>query len=274
MTDWPEIPENVVKGVRERWPDRADRWLATAGETLAELCAGYNGRPRDALHARYGYVVSVDTPDGGLVIRSSPDPDGPIQVKVSEALSALGVAPAIHQTLVTDVATWTVMEEIEPGTPFALTDRSSADLEALTAPLASLRNQPVPVPGMPSLIPWIRGRLEDDNLKDMPVWQVPASDSERSQALNVLAELEQDFKPLLCHGDASTWNLLLTGASRWVLIDPRGIAGELAYDLAVLAMKVRGSLTAAEVGQRFAAATQVEEGRVAAWMEIALAARV
>src|SRR4051794_29595686 len=110
MTDWPEIPENVLEGVRERWPDRADRWLATVGETLAELCATYNGRPRDALHARYGYVVTVDTPVGGLVIRSSPDPDGPTQAKVSQAIAALGVAPAIHQTFITDVATWTVMD--------------------------------------------------------------------------------------------------------------------------------------------------------------------
>ncbi|MER7005240.1 aminoglycoside phosphotransferase family protein [Dactylosporangium sp. NPDC000555] len=274
MTDWPEIPENVVEGVRERWPDRADRWLATAGETLAELCAGYNGRPRDALHARYGYVVSVDTPDGGLVIRSSPDPDGPIQTKVSEALAALGVAPAIHQILLTDIATWTVMDEIQPGMPFALTDRKAADLEALAAPLANLRSQPTPVPGMPSLIDWLRVRLEDDDLKDMPIWREPATPAERIEALRLLADLEEGFKPLLCHGDASTWNLLLSGQDRWTLIDPRGVTGEVHYDLAVLATKVRGDLAEKEVARRFAAAAEVDVARVHAWMTVATAARV
>ncbi|WP_433054256.1 aminoglycoside phosphotransferase family protein [Dactylosporangium sp. CS-033363] len=274
MTDWLAVPDNVVDGVRERWPDRAEPWLSTAGEALAELCAEFNGRPRDVLHARYGYVVTVDTPDGGLVIRSSPDPDGPIQAKVSEAMAALNVAPAIHRVVVTKLATWTVMDEIQPGLPFALTDRSVADLEALAAPLAVLRDEPAPIVGMMSLASWIRGRLEDDYLTDMPVWQVPASDSERSAALDLLVDLDRGTEIRLCHGDASTWNLLLSSANSWVLIDPRGISGEVAYDLAVLAMKVRGRHTAAEVCRRFAAVAGIDRERVVAWMKVAIAARV
>ena len=274
MTDWPEVPENVIEGVRERWPERAEPWLASLGKTLADLCSEYNGQPRDTLHARYGFVVSVDTPVGGLVIRSSPDPDGPIQAKVSEALAALEVAPAILRTFTTDLGTWTVMDEIKPGIPFALTDRMAADLDALAAPLIRLRQQRAPAPEMPSLVTWLRSRLQDDHLTDMPIWQQPATEAERQAALARLAELERDFEPRLCHGDASTWNLLLSGVNTWVLIDPRGLAGELAYDLAVLALKVRGQHTSDDVGRYFASIAEVSEERVAAWMNIAVAARV
>jgi streptomycin 6-kinase len=41
----------------------------------------------------------------------------------------------------------------------------------------------------------------------------------------------------LCHGDTSPRNILADGTDRWLLVDPRGVRGEVEYDVAVLALK-------------------------------------
>ncbi|GGM51039.1 aminoglycoside phosphotransferase family protein [Dactylosporangium sucinum] len=274
MVDWPEVPEDVVVGVERRWPERARRWADAAPIELREICDMYDAKPRTVMRARYGFVVAADSPNGGLVIRSSPDPDAWTQADVAIALADLGVAPAIHETIVSITSLWTVMEELRPGTPLALTDRSTVDLDALAAPFAAMRNQLAPKPGMPSVFDWLRNRLEDDNLTELPVWREPAPIEERRDALRILDELVRDAEPALCHGDASTWNVLTSDAAGWKLVDPRGVSGEVAYDLAVVSLKLRSELSPATAGQQLAAAAGVDRDRVLAWIDTAEAARV
>jgi streptomycin 6-kinase len=272
--DKPQIPENVLTGVQARWPDRAERWATTAPDVLRDLCDRYGARPRSVLNARYGFVVVADTSDGGLVFRSSPDPDGSTQAAVAAALAGLGVGPAIHETISTEVDTWTVMEEVRPGTPFALVDHETVDLESLAAPLAALKDQPVPVPGMLSVFDWLRERLENDNLTELPSWMEPAPPAERQDALRILDDLAQGHTPQLCHGDASTWNLLAIGGNRWTLIDPRGVSGEVDYDVAVLASKTRTGQDHMIRLSQFATAAGIHRDRASAWAIVAATARV
>jgi hypothetical protein len=94
MTTAPQVPAKVLTGVRKRWPDRADVWTNRVQAELDDLCQRYRAIPRRGMPARDGFVVAVDTPDGALVMRASPDPDGPIQAQVAAALADLGVSPA------------------------------------------------------------------------------------------------------------------------------------------------------------------------------------
>ncbi|GAA0742480.1 phosphotransferase [Dactylosporangium roseum] len=275
MVDWPELPAGIVAGIEKRWPDHARAWAADVETELREICDMYDAKPRTVLPARYGFVVAVDSPHGGLVLRSSPDPDASIQADVASALADLGVAPVVHETILAPSGLWMVLEEVQPGTPLALTDRSTVDLNALAAPFAAMLNQPAPRQVLPSVFDWLRERLKDDNLTDMPVWREgPAPLNERQEALGVLDELAQDTKPGLCHGDASTWNLLTSGDSGWKIIDPRGVSGEIGYDLAVIALKLRGDLPPADLGSRLAKAAGTDWDRVKRWISVAEAARV
>ncbi len=167
MTEPLTVPPTVVSAVQARWPAHTRDWPTHVEAELLELCERYEAKPREVLPARYGFVVAADTADGGIVLRASADPRGPTQAEVARALAKLGAGPTVHEAIVTDDGTWTVLDEVRPGTPLAMTDLSTVSLEALAVPLASINGQPAPIPGMPSIIDWLRTRLEDDELDDL-----------------------------------------------------------------------------------------------------------
>ncbi|MGI5178702.1 phosphotransferase [Dactylosporangium sp. CA-152071] len=274
MVGWPTLPDGTAESIAKRWPERAYVWAKHVEAELRELCSRYDATPRGVLPARYGFVVAVTTPQGCLVLRSSPDPDASTQADVAIALADLGVAPVVYETIGSEAGFWTVMDEVQPGVPLALMDRNTVDLGALAEPFAQMNNRPAPRPGMPSVFDWLRHRLEDDNLTELPAWREPAPTIERVAALAALDELARTAEPSLCHGDASTWNLLTSGRHHWKLIDPRGVSGEVAYDVAVAALKLRSALPPEEAASRLSKLVGTSPSRVADWMFIADAARV
>ncbi|GAA1028726.1 hypothetical protein GCM10009557_14790 [Virgisporangium ochraceum] len=268
------VPDRVIDGVRLRWPDRAEGWIAAAAAELRELCAANGAKPRTVFAARYGYVVAAETPTGGIVFRSTPDPDGPLQGKVASALADIGAGPRVRALITTATGTWTVMDEARPGTPLPHADRSSLDPVALLAPIRRIVDQPAPAPELPSLIDWLRDRLENDDLADLAPNTTVAPAEQREQALSILDQLALDHVPGLCHGDASGWNLLADDTHGWLLIDPRGVSGEAAYDVAVLAFKFAGNRTDRAIVDLACHLTGQDPERVNAWISIAGAARI
>ncbi len=274
MTEPLTVPPTVVSAVQARWPAHTRDWPTHVEAELLELCERYEAKPREVLPARYGFVVAADTADGGIVLRASADPRGPTQAEVARALAKLGAGPTVHEAIVTDDGTWTVLDEVRPGTPLAMTDLSTVSLEALAVPLASINGQPAPIPGMPSIIDWLRTRLEDDELDDLAPGTTVAPVGVRRVAIDGLDELAATATLGLCHGDASLWNVLAHGQCDWKLIDPRGMGGEVSYDVAVLAFKIARHRPPALVGARLAQAVGVDPARVQTWMTIASTARV
>jgi streptomycin 6-kinase len=274
MTPTSRVPLDVIKNVRQRWPDRADSWANHVDAELRELCGRYRAVSLTVLPARYGFVIAADTPTGPVVMRSSPDPHGPEQAAVSAALAQLGIAPAAYETVPTDHGTWTVMERVHPGTPLAAADPATISLNALFSPLRAMNGQPAPLPGMPSVADWLRDRLEDDYLSDLRPGTTVATAGERRVALAVLDDLAHDLTPGLCHGDLSTRNVLASSQTGWKIIDPRGMTGETAYDVAVLSIRVARLLPSKNLAASASRMAGVDAERVQAWMSLANAARV
>ncbi|BCY05404.1 phosphotransferase [Actinoplanes sp. L3-i22] len=274
MTDQLTLPADVLANVQRRWPDLADVWAAKVHEEFQTLCERYQATPRSILPARYGFVVAVDTPDGPLVLRSSPDPRGHDQAAVATALADLGAAPQIHEAVTTSHGTWTVADRVLPGTPLSRTDPATVNPQALFAPLAKMRNRPAPRHGMPSVLDWLRDRLKDDNLGDLRPGTTVAPASERKAALGLLTDLTRDHVPALCHGDASSGNIIANGPQHWLYIDPRGMSGEHAYDVAVLALRISTVQRSPNLINQIAGLAQVEIDRLHAWTVVAQVARV
>ena len=275
MTTLPRLPATVAAAVTARWPDIGPAWCASVEPELRELCQTHNARPVRVLPARYGYIVETTTPDGPLIMRASPDPAGMLQGHVAIALANLNAAPRIHELRETETGTWTVMEQVRPGTPLADLEPTTALLDALIALFAKLHDQPPPVPGAPSLASWLRDRLlAGDNLSDLPPGTSPAPAEERRNALALLTDLDGDMRPGLCHGDASPWNILANGPASLLLIDPRGVSGEPAYDLAVVALKAAPITDPTRLATQLAGELDIPHERVIAWLTVANAARV
>ncbi|WP_308036665.1 phosphotransferase [Actinoplanes sp. DH11] len=263
----------MLANIRRRWPDVADSWATRVGSEFHAACERYGAIPREVLPARYGFVAAVDTPHGPLVFRSSPDPRGVDQAAVAAALADLDAAPRLHEAVTTEYGTWTVLDRVFPGTSLSQADPATVDPEALFAPLAAIRDQPPPRSDMPSIFEWLRDRLEDDQLTDLRPGTTVAPASERRTALAVLDHLARDHTPALCHGDASSGNIITNG-KHWMFIDPRGVTGEHTYDAAVLAIRITEAYSFSGIRQYIAQSAKVDSVRLDAWMAVAQAARV
>jgi streptomycin 6-kinase len=131
-----------------------------------------------------------------------------------------------------------------------------------------------PPPGMLSIADWLRQRLQDDQLADLTPGTTVAPAYERRIALAVLDELSGNLVPGLCHGDASLRNIIYGGRGKSRLIDPRGMTGEAAYDVGVLAIRVARYAPAEDTALLVARAADLYPERVRAWMSVAEVARV
>jgi streptomycin 6-kinase len=268
------VPPIVASNVKLRWPDRAHVWKQDAEREMWDICALYNARPRAVLPARFSFVVAADTPDGGgIVVRFTPDPDGPYQAHVAEALARLRVSPTVHVTLTTDTGTWLVLDEVRPGTPLADASAAQVSLDALTRHLIAMTGKPAPS-DLPYIGDWLRDRLTAEKVTDLPPGATRAPLAERREAVAILDDLDARPVRQLCHGDVSPWNILMHGNDGWMLIDPRGMSGEVAYDVAVLSLKLTANNPNLAVTSGLANAVGVDTTRTQGWLLVAHAARV
>jgi streptomycin 6-kinase len=266
------VPAEVMREVRTRWPHVADTWADSATAELHRFCDRYQATPTRTMPSRSGLVVKANSPSGPLIFRHSPDPNGAAQATVAAALAALNVSPAVRETVTTPHGTTTILDCITPGTP--LGDGTTLPRpDRVAAMLRFLIGQSAP-PGLPSLIDWLRDRLTDDHLPDLAPGRYVAPLPERRAALALLDNLSRDHVPALCHGDASSWNILYGSANSLYFIDPRGVTGELAYDIAVIALKIRRFAIGSEDLGILTNALGLSSDRVEAWACVASAARV
>jgi streptomycin 6-kinase len=242
MNDFPRLRADVAAAVTARWPSVGLQWSLCVEDEFRDLCARYRAEPVRLMTSRFGFVVSVVSNGHPLIMRSSPDPHGVYQAQVAHALADLQVAPRVHEVITSQTGTWTVLDRVVPGAPFLGTGFSSDSLVPLAAMLRPIRDMPAPSPNMPSVADWLRARLEDDSLSELPLGFDMAPRSERDRALAILQDLVSEPIDKLCHGDASPWNVLTGPDGAALLIDPRGMAGEVAYDVAVVALS-SGSTT-------------------------------
>jgi streptomycin 6-kinase len=206
-------------------------------------------------------------------MRASPDPNGVFQSRVSVALAALRAAPAVHETLVTDTGNWIIMDRILPGTRLRDVNVSADTPTSLANILRPLNGEPAPSSEMPPISDWLESRLIDDQLTDLAPGRTVASSQERQDALEILEDLRSDGVTGLCHADSSPGNILLGDAQFW-LIDPRGMSGEIAYDVAVIALKAAQYVPPMIGAAHLAELVGVDRERTQAWVHVAGAARV
>ena len=270
------LPAEVAASVRRRWPERGEIWTRHVVDELYEHCARYNAQPLHVLPARYGLVVAVDTPTGPLVMRATTDPAGPIQAEFARAHAKLGIGPAVHEIISTETGTWTVLDRIIPGYSLRYHKRPMTLIDHLAALFRPMIDQPSPTPNAPHVADWLHRRLTGQEPDDLPPDAAPVTDHERHQALQTLDALRTDKQPGLCHGDAHPDNILIGQGDRLYFIDPRGMQGEVAYDIAVLALKAATKLHAdvRHLATAFADKVGVDPEYAVAWVTVIHAAQV
>lgn len=261
--------------------DRAVEVLGPTGASWAHLVAG---RVEAALRDwGLDVVAPLAGGRGGLVLRvrrgaeqfvlKAPMYEPAAHIAAQEHLDQVGVGPHI---IFTDTERGLLLMELVEGDPV---DRPTPLTIAVCAAQAARLTHTVPRSSFPSIGPWLRSRLVHQPADRSPTAVEPSA-SERMDALSALDDLEEaSAASCFIHADLNVGNILWSEAEGIRLIDARGVVGDPAYDVALLAVKTQQpGAPLSEVisyANELAAATEFPEpSRCAQWAMIARAAQV
>jgi streptomycin 6-kinase len=263
------VPERVISKVNEsHQPGLTPSWLTSLPTVIETICVKWEIELE--LMAADTYMTLVvfgqSTALGAVVIKSSPaSADLLAQVRALEIGSGANL-PRIYD--VDYDQSVIVMERIVPGTELrhaGMDDETSTRLAAET--LIPLWR---PVSGGNGL------KLQRDVLQPLLDWEPRTGLIDPAlvtQAQELAASLLKDSSSLrLLHGDLHHWNVLQRGSAEWVMIDPVGVVGDPALDVARWMHNPPEIATRHDLGElllrRFRIwedVTRIDQRRLASW---------
>ena len=125
-----------------------------------------------------------------------------------------------------------LLERLEPGEELADLVKQGKDEDAtkiLAEVIAKLANHEAPAV-CPSVADWGRGF---DRYLQSGDEQIPHEVVQKARELYQALESSQR-NTMLLHGDLQHYNVLFDKERGWIVIDPKGVTGELEYELAAL----------------------------------------
>ena len=202
-----------MKPALERLHAKASDWKVTIEETreTPSSLLGFGVRA-DARVVLKITKASGDESHSGKVLRAYAG-DGAVKIYESETDAVL-------------------LERLEPGTDLVDLVRRGSDEEAtrILAQVIGKLAHHEPPPECPTVADWGRGfdRYLDSGDQQIPLELV-------HDARNVYQDLSSTQRTtMLLHGDLQHYNVLFDNDRGWVAIDPKGVIGELEYELGAL----------------------------------------
>ncbi|MEU2549057.1 aminoglycoside phosphotransferase family protein [Streptomyces roseolus] len=267
-----DVPEEFVHSTVDREGEEGAVWLAELPHLIEELLGRWRCAPDGAVvHGGVGVIVPVRRgPGEGAVLKVSfPHPGN---VHEPDAFVAWGGRGAVllHErdderfAMLLERARSTTLAEVEDG------DEVAAVAGRLNRRLAV----PAP-PGLPRLREqadaW-EARLRED------AGRLPHAMPPRvlHAAVDTVRELGPEQPDVLVHGDLHARNILRAEREPWLAVDPKGYAGDPAYDGGTLLKSRALTLLGADdlrgaadrVLDVFAEAAELDRERVRRWAQL------
>ena len=208
------------------WIDRLPAILARC-----ELRWGLNLRP-PFTNLSYHYVAPALRADGtGVIVKIySPTDEFSRSTEALRLFDGHGMARLLDDAVDDEVQ---LLECLVPGTPLSVVEN---DEEAIAHAATVMRQlwQPVPVVHpFPSIIDWGSGLARLRRHYGGGCGPFPPALIEEAERL--FAELSASMNDLvLLHGDLHQDNILAAARAPWLAIDPKGVIGEPAFEIAPL----------------------------------------
>ncbi|MEU8400064.1 aminoglycoside phosphotransferase family protein [Nonomuraea sp. NPDC048892] len=266
-----EIPEAFARGTAEREGQRGAAWLAELPGITEHLFERWDCvQEGEITHGAVGVIVPVRRRDGGSAVIKVSFPH-PGNVHEPDAFAAWGGRGAVLLYERADEHFAMLLERAGTSTL-----AQAAEVEEMVT-VAGRVNRRLAVPAPPGL-PRLReraGEWEEELRKDaeelahtMPPYVVDA-------AVATVRELGRFQPDVVIHGDLHPGNILRAEREPWLAVDPKGYAGDPAYDggtlLKALAPRLLGAgdLRAAVLRALavFAEAAELDHDRVLRWVQ-------
>ncbi|MEV0322726.1 aminoglycoside phosphotransferase family protein [Streptomyces sp. NPDC050658] len=267
-----ETPRAFAESTVAREGERGRAWLATLPELAGELLARWDCEPTDPVtHGQVGVVVPVRRRHDGTpaVLKISFPHPGNVHEPDAFAVWAGRGAVRLHER--DDARFALLLERAGPGSLADVRDVA----QALTAAGLLARRLAVPAPAE---LPRLSARCAE--------WESELRDADKElgsplpsrvldAAIATLRELGPDQPDTLIHGDLHVGNVLKGEREPWLAIDPKGCAGDPAYDAITLLHHRFGELLTATDAKAavlrrlavFADAARVDRERARRWTQ-------
>ncbi|MEU9736648.1 aminoglycoside phosphotransferase family protein [Streptomyces sp. NPDC048002] len=265
------IPEEFARGTVDREGAAGAAWLAELPGIVEELLGRWECVPDGAvMHGGVGVIVPVRRWDEGSAVLKVSYPH-PGNVHEPDAFLAWGGRGAIALYERDDARFAMLLERVQP---FTLAEIADGD-EVVTVAGRLNRRLAVPGPlGLPRLCERADGWVEQ-LVKD--AGEVPHALPRHvvDAAVATARDLGSAQPDLLVHGDLHARNILRADREPWLAVDPKGCAGDPAYDGGTLLKSRALSLLEADdlrkaahrVLDVFAAAAELDRERVRRWAQ-------
>ncbi|MFG2208540.1 aminoglycoside phosphotransferase family protein [Streptomyces sp. NPDC048638] len=266
------VPDTFAQGTVEREGEPGATWLAQLPQIVDELLARWECVPDgDVMHGGVGVIVPVRRrPEEAAVLKVSfPHPGN---VHEPDAFAAWGGRGAVllHERDGENFAM--LLERVHTST---LAEVEDGDEVVTVAARISRR---LAVPGPPGL-PRLRDQAdawEEQLLRDAEELTLTVSRCVVDAAVATVRELGHSQPDVLIHGDLHARNILRADREPWLAVDPKGYAGDPAYDAGVLLMSRAFTLLEADDPGRaahrvldvFAEVAELDRARVQRWAQL------
>ncbi|WP_329191382.1 aminoglycoside phosphotransferase family protein [Streptomyces sp. NBC_01435] len=221
-----EVPEAFARTTIEREGRPGADWLAGLPKIVEELLGRWACvADGEAMHGGVGVIVPVRRPAEGAAVMKVSFPH-PGNVHEPDAFTAWGGHGAVLLYERDDAHFAMLLERARPST---LAEAEEGDELVRVAGRLSRRLAVPAPPGLPRLREqaddWEAQLLRDaeESSHALPRYAVDA-------AVATVRELGHDQPDTLIHGDLHARNILRADREPWLAVDPKGYAGDPAYD--------------------------------------------
>ncbi|GMV86922.1 MAG: hydroxyurea phosphotransferase [Dehalococcoidia bacterium] len=210
-TAWVEAFPATLEGLRRRWG-------LTLGETFA--------------YVGYAFVARVELPGGApAVLKVAPtDPEFTNEIAALRLYQGGG---AVRLLDCDPEATALLLERLEPGTPLAEMHDDARATEIAAGVMRELWRPLPPGNAFPTMEGWGQAFARVRAAYGGGSRPFPLDLFEKGERL-YFELCATAARPVLLHGDLHHWNILAAGRGPWLAIDPKGVAGEPAYETGAL----------------------------------------
>lgn len=270
MNDPFGLPDDVRANVIHVFGDRGRDWLERLPMVSGELVTRWRLRPSGRAYGggTHALAIPVTCSDGVAAVLKVPVVDDENHFEAA-ALRCYGGNGAVRLYEADPGTGALLLEHAQPGTPLSDDPDRDAAIDIMCALLRRLRRPPAPSQPFP-LVRDLVERWSTDWSALYDRHDRPFSDRLVRQALILARQLgTPEAHEVLVNRDAHLGNALAAQREPWLLIDPKPLVGEPAFDGGYLLLDLLGGAATADaasyLADRVAAGLGVAAPRVRAW---------